>query len=58
MSIAFVLGKIMEEILLRDMLRHIQNKKMIYDSQHGFTKGRSFQTNLEAFYSGMNASAD
>ena len=47
-SFSSLLGKIIEHILLEAMQRHMEERELIWDNQHSFTKGKSCPTNLVA----------
>ena len=55
-SLTSVSEKVMELIVLEAIIS--QMKQMIGKSQHGFTKGKLFLTNLIAFYSKVTLSVD
>ena len=49
-SVTTVPGKVMEQIVLMEIMWHVLDNRGIRPSQHGFTKGRSYFTNLISFY--------
>ncbi|XP_064032416.1 uncharacterized protein LOC135192961 [Pogoniulus pusillus] len=49
-SLTSVPGKVMEQVILGAITKHLQDSQGIRASQHGFRKGRSCLTNLISFY--------
>ena len=49
-SLTLVPGKVMEQIILREITQHVQDSQGIRPSQYGFIKDRSCLTNLISFY--------
>ncbi|KAK4808263.1 hypothetical protein QYF61_020753 [Mycteria americana] len=57
-SLTSVLGKLMEQIILSAITRHVEDNQGIKPSQHGFKKGRSCLTNLISFYNKVTCLMD
>jgi len=57
-SLTSIPGKMMEQLILEAIMKQVEEKKFIRSSQHGFTKGKSYLTNLIAFYDVMTGWVD
>ena len=58
-NLTSVPGKVMEKILLKALLRHMENiDEVTGGDQDGFTKGKSCLTNFLAFYDELQVSLD
>ncbi|GAB0204823.1 mitochondrial enolase superfamily member 1 [Grus japonensis] len=58
-SLTSIPGKVMEQLILDVISRHVEEKKVIGGGgQHGFTKGKSCLTHLIAFYDDMTGWVD
>ncbi|CAM5107999.1 unnamed protein product [Eretmochelys imbricata] len=57
-SLTSVPGKIMEQVLKESIWKHLEERKGIRNSQHGFTKGKSCLTTLIPFYDEITGSVD
>ncbi|PKU41041.1 rna-directed dna polymerase from mobile element jockey- hypothetical protein [Limosa lapponica baueri] len=57
-SLTSIPGNVMERLILGAISEHMEEKKAIRSSQHGFTKGKSCQANLKAFYDGITGWID
>ncbi|PKU45277.1 rna-directed dna polymerase from mobile element jockey- hypothetical protein [Limosa lapponica baueri] len=57
-SLTSIPGKVMKQLILDVISKHVEEKKVIRSGQHGFTKGKSCLTDLIAFYDGITSSVD
>lgn len=49
-SLILIPGKVVEQLILGTIIRHVKEKKVIRNSQHGMRKGKSHLTNPTVCY--------
>jgi len=57
-SLTSIPGKVMEQLIPDVICKQVEEKKVVRSSQHGFTKGKSCLTNMNAFYDSMTSWVD
>lgn len=57
-SLTSLVGKCMESVLRDEIRNHLNRNKLIIESQHGFTEGRSCLTNLLLFLEDVTSAID
>lgn len=57
-SLSSIHGKVMEQLVLENTSRYIIKRKITRSSQHGFTQGESYLTNLINFYNDIAGLTD
>jgi len=57
-SLTSFTGKIMEKNILGTVESHLKNNAITRHRQHGFTKGKSYLTNLKSFYNKVTCLVD
>jgi len=57
-SLTSIVCKVMETIIKEKVVAHLSRNKLIYSSQHGFTKKRSCTTNLLEFFEVVTKTID
>ena len=57
-SLTSIVGKVLESLIKDKIMQFLEEHKLIKDTQHGFTSGRSCLTNLLEFFESVTKELD
>lgn len=57
-NLTIILGKVIEQLIVDVIVKHVREKKVDGSIQHGATKGKSCLMNLTSFYEDMTVYVD